>query len=85
MNNSFCFVIIRRKQSERESDSRRTSVQLDDIARGSVDTTTSTANLVYQNVADIRQPQKGNLKCYLHVLIHINKQGFHSILLKELF
>ncbi|XP_078353365.1 receptor-type tyrosine-protein phosphatase S-like isoform X3 [Oculina patagonica] len=52
----------RRKQSERESDSRRTSVQLDDIARGSVDTTTSTANLVYQNVADIRQPQKDVVK-----------------------
>ncbi|KAJ7357741.1 hypothetical protein OS493_023214 [Desmophyllum pertusum] len=50
-----CGFVIRRKQSETNSDKRTTPVELDDIKND----TASTSNLVYQNVANIRRPVKG--------------------------
>ena len=66
--NSLCYVlcwfVIRRKQSEPNHDrSRRTPVELDDLKNDSPDLTPSTANLVYQNVAQLQQPGKGKLSC----------------------
>ena len=52
-----CGFVIRRKQSETNSDKRTTPVELDDIKND----TASTSNLVYQNVANIRRPVKGKL------------------------
>lgn len=53
-------MIFRRKRSENKSSNERaTPLQLEDLRSGSADTTSSTANLVYQNLVDIRPSEKG--------------------------
>ena len=74
-----CFLIKRKKQSQRESNRDKTPFELDDIPRGSVDTTASLANPVYQNVADIRQHHQGNLRCYLSTHSTIAKASFLAL------
>ena len=63
MHSLCCFCINRKKQSQRKNNRDRT--QLDDIARGSVDTTTSSVSPVYQNMVDIEQHHQGNIRCLL--------------------
>ncbi|XP_022808475.1 receptor-type tyrosine-protein phosphatase F-like [Stylophora pistillata] len=53
------FLYRRRRQSRSKSASERRSVQLDDLKSGSQDLTSSTSNLVYQNIGDIRRTIKG--------------------------
>ena len=53
-------MIFRRKRSENKSSHGRATLQLEDLGSGSTDTTSSTANLVYQNLVDIRPPEEGN-------------------------
>ena len=53
------FLFFRRRQSRSKSAGER-SVQLDDIKDDSQDPTSSTSNLVYQNVGDIRRTIRGN-------------------------
>lgn len=57
-------MILRRKRSEnKSSNGRATPLQLEDLGSGSTDTctTSSTANLVYQNLVDIRPPEEGTV------------------------
>lgn len=52
-------LFVRRRQSRSKSATER-SVELDDLKSGSQDLTSSTSNLVYQNVGDIRRTIKGS-------------------------
>ena len=67
MHSLCCFLIKRKKQSQSKNERNRTPCQLDDIPRGSVDTTISSISPVYQNVADIGQHHQGNLRCNLSI------------------
>ena len=75
-----CFFIKRKKQQQRENKRNRPPFELDDISRGSVDTTASLANQFYQNVADIRQHHQGNLRCCLSIHDTIAKASFLALL-----
>ena len=69
-----CFVIFRRKRSEsKSSNGRATPLQLDDMRSGSVDTTSSSANLVYQNLVDIRPSEGGTVLLVLYIDLDIPK------------
>ena len=61
------FLIKRKRQPQRQNSRDRAPFELDDIPRGSVDTTTSSISPVYQNMVDIRQQHQGNLRCYLSI------------------
>ena len=74
-----CFLIKRKKQSQRENNSDKTPIELNDIPRASVDTTGSVANPVYQNVADIHQHRQGNLRCYHSMHGTIAKASFLAL------
>ncbi|KAL9950698.1 hypothetical protein ACROYT_G043239 [Oculina patagonica] len=52
------FLYRRRKRSENKSNSRRTPLQLEDMNSVSTNSASSTANLVYQNVNDIRPTER---------------------------
>ena len=67
MHSLCCFLIKRKKQSQSKNERNRTPCQLDDIPRGSVDTTISSISPVYQNVADIGEHHQGNLRCNLSI------------------
>ena len=54
-----CVVFLMKRKKQRKNKRDRTPFQLDDIPRGSVDTSGSSVNPVYQNVADIRQHHQG--------------------------
>ena len=62
-----CFMIFRRKRSENKSSHGRATLQLEDLGSGSTDTTSSTANLVYQNLVDIRPPEEGTVLLVLSI------------------
>lgn len=76
-----CFLIKRKKQSQRQNKRDRTPFELDDISHGSVDTTASLANPVYQNMVDIRQQQQGSVhvRCYLSIHSTIAKAMFLAL------
>ena len=59
-----CWFVIRRKHSEANRDRpRRPRVELDELRNDSRDLTASTSNLAYQNVAQLQQPEEGNIYC----------------------
>ena len=60
---------FRRRQSRSKSAGER-SVQLDDIKDDSQDPTSSTSNVVYQNVGDIRRTIHGNFSLIKVKSIH---------------
>lgn len=63
-----CFMIFRRKRSEKKSSSERaTPLQLEDLRSGSTDTTSSSANLVYENLVDIRPSEEGAVFLVLYI------------------
>ena len=64
------FVLFFRRRQSRSKSAGERSVQLDDIKDDSQDPTSSTSNLVYQNVGDIRRTIHGNfswIKYNIHV------------------
>ena len=61
-------MIFRRKRSEnKSSNGRATPLQLEDLGSGSTDTTSSAANLVYQNLVDIRPPEEGTVLLVVYI------------------
>ena len=55
-----CFMMFRRKRSgNKSSNEKATPLQLEDLRSGSTDATSSSANLVYQNLVDIRPSEEG--------------------------
>ena len=70
------FLIKRKKQSQRENNRDKTPFELDDIPRGSVDTTASVANPVYQNVADIHQHHQGNVRSFFQCIAQLQRHRF---------
>ena len=61
-------MIFRRKRSENKSSNERAiPLQLEDLGSGSTDTTSSSANLVYQNLADIRPSKEGGVLLVLYI------------------
>ena len=55
-------MILRRKRSENKSSNGRTTpdpLQLEDLGSSATDTTSSSVNLVYQNLVDIRPSEEG--------------------------
>ena len=79
MHNLCCFLINRKKQSQRQNKRDRTPFELDDISRGSVDTTASLTSPVYQNMVDIQQQQQGSVRCYLSIHSTIAKVMFLAL------
>ena len=61
-------MIFRRKRSEnKSSNGRATPLQLEDLGCESTDTTSSAANLVYQNLVDIRPPEAGTVLLVVYI------------------
>ena len=61
-------MIFRRKRSENKSSNERAiPLQLEDLGSGSTDTTLSSANLVYQNLVDIRPSEEGGVLLVLYI------------------
>ena len=53
-------MMFRRKRSgNKSSNEKATPLQLEDVRSGSTDATSSSANLVYQNLVDIRPSEEG--------------------------
>ena len=77
LHSLYCFLIIRRRQSQGKNRRDGTPLQLDGIPPGSVDSTGSAANPVYENMGDIQQHNQGNLRCY--VSIHSTKASFLAL------
>ena len=69
------FVIRKKRQSETKTDSR-IPVELDDLKNDSPDTSASTSNLVYQNVAELHRPAKGIIMSCIQV--ETKKRNFHQ-------
>jgi len=61
-------MIFRRKRSEnKSSNGRATPFQLGDLRSESTDITSSSANLVYENLVDIRPSEEGTVLLVLYI------------------